>query len=63
MVDQHLIVIFSPLLDVDDEDLLEPERQLRQAVPLEGARDVSGGPIGPYLAEVIPVFRIVPKAL
>lgn len=62
-MDQHLTIIFASLLNVDNKDLLEPERQLRQTVPFEDTGDISGGPIGPYLAEIIPVLRIVPKEL
>lgn len=29
MVSQHLVVILPPLLDVENEDLLHPERKLR----------------------------------
>lgn len=29
MVGQHLVVILPPLLDVENEDLLHPERKLR----------------------------------
>ena len=56
-------MVLSRCFDVDNEDLLKPEGQLKQEVPLERSRDVSGRPILPNGTEIGPVGRIVPKIL
>lgn len=38
MVGQHLVVVFASFLDVDHENLLHPEGQLHQDIPLHGVR-------------------------
>lgn len=49
---EHLPVILSALLDVDDQDLLKPEGKLRKHVSLHDAGELAVGPVRPKLAEV-----------
>ena len=59
VVAQHLPVVFSPLLDVDDEDLLDPETELYEVVPFHGCVDFSVWPAGPHLLHVEPVLMSI----
>lgn len=52
VVGEHLPVVLATGLDVQDEDLLQPERPLAQDVDLGEAREVARGPVGEHLAEV-----------
>lgn len=36
---EHLIVVFSSFLDIEDKDLLQPECELGQIVPFERASE------------------------
>ena len=56
MVREHLPVVFPPLFDIDDEDLLEPEGELGVIVPFHEGGHVAGGEVGPEFFEVEPVF-------
>lgn len=58
MVRQHLVVILSPLLDVNDENLLHPKRQLREKIPLQTTRHATMRPLRPDRLEVEPVGRL-----
>ncbi len=58
MVREHLPVVFSPLFDVDDHDLLKPEGVLDENVPFPNPSDLSIGPIGPEILEIEPVVRV-----
>jgi hypothetical protein len=49
-------MVFSPFLNVDDKDLLQPKRQLHKAIPLKSAGDVPGRPIRPDLLKIEPVL-------
>ena len=44
---EHLGVIFSPLLNIDHHDLLEPKRELYKIVPLGQALHFSIRPVRP----------------
>jgi len=58
VVREHLPMVFSPLLDVDNEYLLQPEGVLDQNVPFPYARDLSIGPICPQILEIEHVVRV-----
>lgn len=60
---EHLPMVFSPLLDIDDEDLLQPKRELDEVVPFEQTIHLSIRPTTPELAEVEPVRRIIHQVL
>lgn len=47
MMGQHLPIIRSPGLQVDDEQLLCPVCKLRQHIPFRKPLDLSVRPIGP----------------
>lgn len=57
VVREHLPVILAALLNVDDDDLLQPERPLRQNVELVQAGQLTLGPVRPELLQVQPVRR------
>jgi hypothetical protein len=57
MVRQHLPMILAALLDVDDQDLLQPEGPLAQHVSLGQTVKFSGGPVGPELLHVEVIRR------
>jgi hypothetical protein len=58
VVREHLPMVFSPLLDVDNEYLLQPEGVLDQNVPFPYPRDLSIGPIRPKILEIEQVVRV-----
>ncbi|KAL8813006.1 MAG: hypothetical protein Q9200_000593 [Gallowayella weberi] len=47
MMCKHLPMIFSPLFDVDDDDLLHPKRKLYEVVPFEQPAHFPVRPVGP----------------
>lgn len=55
---EHLPVVLSPLLDIDNEYLLQPEGVLYQDVPFAYTGNLSIGPIGPEILEIEPVVRV-----
>lgn len=55
---EHLPMIFPPLLNVDDHDLLEPKGVLSENVPFLQPAHLSIGPIGPEILEVKQVVRV-----
>lgn len=55
VVGEHLPVVLAALLDVDDDDLLEPEGELAEHVALHQAAELAVGPVGPQVPEVEPV--------
>lgn len=57
VVGQHLPVVLAALLNVDDQDLLQPERPLRQEVGLGQAAQLPDGPVGEELLHVQVVGR------
>ena len=63
MMSEHLPMVFPPLLDVDDQDLLEPEGELDQIVPLHRPFQFSVWPIGPLLGHVEPMVMGVHNIL
>jgi hypothetical protein len=63
MVRQHLPVVLAALLDVDHNDLLQPESPLSQHVGLGEAVELSGRPVGPELSHVQVVRRLGVKEL
>lgn len=58
VVREHLPMVFSPLLDVDNEYLLQPEGVLDQNVPFSYPRDLSIRPIRPKILEIEQVVRV-----
>ena len=58
VVREHLPMVFSSLLDVDNEYLLQPEGVLDQNVPFPYARDLSIGPVRPKILEIEQVVRV-----
>lgn len=63
MVGEHLCVIFPSLLDVNDEDLLNPEGQLCKIVELEKSGHLSRRPGRPDLGIVEPIDGVIPEVL
>jgi len=60
---KHLPVVFPTFLNIDNHNLLEPERELHEVVPLHDAGDVDVGEVCPELGEVEPVGRVVHDVL
>jgi hypothetical protein len=60
---EHLGVVFALLLDVDDENLLDPEAPLDEVVPLEKAVSFPERPAFPDAVEVQPELRVVHDVL
>ena len=56
-------MIFPPLLDIDDKDLLYPESKLDEIVPFRGSVHFSIWPASPHLLHVEPVFMSVHDVL
>ena len=56
---EHLCVILALLLDVDNENLLNPEAPLYKVVPLEKAVSLTEGPAFPDAVQVKPKVRMV----
>jgi len=52
MVRKHLPMVLAALLDVDDDQLLQPEAKLGQHIALHEPRQLAVGPAGPQLDEV-----------
>lgn len=52
MVGKHLPVVFSPFLEVEDHDLLEPKGILNENVPFSKSVYLSVGPVRPELLEI-----------
>ena len=63
VVREHLVVVFAALLDVDHNDLLQPERKLDEVVAFHDALQLPVGPGRPHLAEVEPVVGMVEYVL
>ena len=63
VVSEHLQIVLSPLLDIDDHYLLEPERVLDEDVPFPYSTDLSIRPIGPEVLEVVPVVGLEQNVL
>lgn len=59
MVCEHLDVVFTALLDIDNDDLLEPKSELDQVVPFGKAGHFARGPRMPERAEGKPIARVV----
>lgn len=59
MVGEHLHVVLPPLLNVDDDNLLEPETELDQIVPLGETGHLASRPVPPQSSEVEPVVGVV----
>ena len=59
MVREHLGVVSTSLLDMDYDDLLEPEAELDEVVPFQGAVDFAVRPVAPHGAEGEPIVRVV----
>lgn len=63
MVRKHLPEIFPSLLYVDDQDLLKPESELNEIIPLHRAFQFPTWPSSPKLAEIEPVLVFVHNIL
>lgn len=59
MVCKHLPMIFPPFLNVHHDDLLHPESKLYEVIPLEESTHFPVGPVGPELAQIKPMIRMV----
>ena len=59
MVCEHLCVVSTSLLNMDYDDLLEPEGELDEVVPFQGAVDFAVWPVAPHGAEGEPIVRVV----
>lgn len=60
---EHLIVVFSSFLDIENKDLLQPESELSQIVPFERASEFAQGPVSPHLGEIQPVRTVIHQVL
>jgi len=58
VVREHLPIVFSLLLDVDDHNLLEPKGVLDEGVPFPQPSHLSIGPIGPKILEIQPIIGV-----
>jgi hypothetical protein len=58
VVREHLPIVLSPFLDIDNHHLLEPESILNQSVPLLQSSNLSIGPVCPELFHIKPVVRV-----
>jgi hypothetical protein len=63
VVGEHLRIVFALLLNVDDQDLLDPEAPLHQVIPLEDAVDLAEGPAFPNAVQVQPEVGVVHDVL
>ena len=59
MMRDHLPMVFPSFLDVDHDNLLHPKSKLYEVIPFEQAAHFPVRPIGPELAQIKPVVRIV----
>ena len=59
VVREHLHMVFSSFFDVDHQDLLKPEGELYEIVPLEQAIHFSIWPTLPQIGKVQPIVGIV----
>lgn len=60
---EHLGVVLALLLNIDDQNLRDPESPLHQVVPLEDAVNFAKGPALPDAVEVQPKLRVVHDVL
>lgn len=63
VVGEHLPVVLPALFDVDDNDLLHPERELSKHVPLHNTRNLPDRPAGPQLVEIEVVWGVAVDVL
>lgn len=56
-------MVLAPFFEVNNKDLLKPEGQLYEMVPLERSRHLSRRPRPPYSLVVEPVRRVDPDVL
>lgn len=63
MVYEHLPVVFTAVLDVDDQYLLQPKRQLHQVVTFEESGDAVPWELGPKLLQIQPIIRFIHEIL
>lgn len=52
VVRKHLPMVLSALLNVDDQDLLQPKGKLGKHVSLHNPGELAVGPVRPELSEV-----------
>ena len=55
---EHLPMVFSPSLDIDDHDLLKPESVLCKNIPFPQPSNFSIWPVCPEFFKVEPVFGV-----
>ena len=60
---EHLPVIFPSLLDMHNDNLLKPKRELYEIIPLECATHETNRKVSPELGEVEPVFGVIHDVL
>lgn len=60
---EHLIIVFPSFLDIENEDLLQPECELGQIIPFERATEFAHRPVGPHLGEIQPVRAVIHQVL
>lgn len=63
VVGEHLPVVLAALLDIDDDDLLQPKGPLTQDVTLHNTVKLTIRPVGPELLHVPVVGRITVEVL
>ena len=63
MMGEHLCIVLSPLLNVDNQYLLHPECELYKIIPFEQPGQLSVWPSSPELSHVQPVIRMVHQKL
>ena len=60
---KHLRVVLALFLNVDNENLLDPEAPLYKVVPLENAIDLTERPAFPDAVQVEPEVRVIHDVL
>lgn len=60
---QHLVVVLPSLLNIDNQNLLHPKRQLHEQIPFQSPRHTPCGPFPPDCGIIEPVVRVRPDIL
>ena len=59
VMSEHLSIILSPLLDVYHNNLLDPEGELNQNIPLSDTIDFAVWPVPPQHLHVKPIIGVI----
>lgn len=59
VVGKHLSIVLALLLDINNDDLLDPETPLSEVVELLKTGDLAEGPTLPHAVDIEPEFRVV----